>query len=70
MLCVVNAKSNFLIETIPQSSNSHSVAADSRRNLIFVPQVALVSVVGSGGDVTTVGQGICGGNRLRRRPQT
>ncbi len=60
-LGVVNARSNFLIETIPQSSNSHSVAADSRRNLIFVPQVAPVAVVGVGGDVTTVGQGICGG---------
>jgi hypothetical protein len=62
VLGVINAKSNFLIETIPQSSNSHSVAADSERNLIFVPQVAPVAVVGSGGDVTTVGQGICGGN--------
>ena len=61
-LGVIDAKSNFLIETIPQSSNSHSVAADSRRNLIFVPQVAPVAVVGAGGDVTTVGQGICGGN--------
>lgn len=60
-LGVINAKSNFLIETIPQSSGSHSVAADSRRNLIFVPQVAPVAVVGAGGDVTTVGQGICGG---------
>jgi hypothetical protein len=30
---------SVLIETIPQSSGSHSVAADSERNLIFVPQV-------------------------------
>lgn len=51
---------SVLIEKIPQSSNSHSVAVDSRRNLIFVPQVAPASVVGSGGDITTVGQGICG----------
>lgn len=29
---------SVLIETIPQSSGSHSVAADSERNLIFVPQ--------------------------------
>jgi hypothetical protein len=36
------------------------VAADSERNFIYVPQVAPVSVVGSGGDITTVGQGICG----------
>jgi hypothetical protein len=51
---------SVLIEKIPQSSGSHSVAADSRRNLIYVPQVAPKSVVGSGGDITTVGQGICG----------
>ena len=51
---------NLLIETIPQSFNSHSVAADSRRNFIYVPQVAPVAVVGSGGDTTTVGAGICG----------
>jgi hypothetical protein len=49
-----------LIEKIPQSSNSHSVAADSERNRIFVPQVAPVAVVGSGGDTTNVGAGICG----------
>ena len=29
---------SVLIETIPQSSGSHSVAADSERNLIFVPE--------------------------------
>jgi len=52
---------SVLIEKIPQSTNSHSVAADSRRNLIFVPQVAPAAVVGSGGDTTTVGAGICGG---------
>jgi hypothetical protein len=51
---------SVLIETIPQSSGSHSVAADCKRNTIFVPQVAPVSVVGTGGDTTTVGQGICG----------
>ena len=59
-LGVVNAETNFLIEKIPQGSNSHSVAADSKRNRIFVPQVAPASVVGSGGDTTTVGAGICG----------
>jgi hypothetical protein len=52
---------SVLIETIPQSSGSHSVAANCLNNTIFVPQVAPVSVVGSGGDTTTVGQGICGG---------
>jgi hypothetical protein len=59
VLGVVGAD-NILIEKIPQSSASHSVAADSKRNLIFVPQVAPVGVVGSGGDITTVGAGICG----------
>lgn len=53
---------SVLIETIPQGSGSHSVAADSRRNLIFVPQVAPLAVVGAGGDTTTVGAGICGSN--------
>ena len=60
VLGVINAETNLLIEKIPQSQNSHSVAADARNNKIFVPQVAPVSVVGSGGDSTTVGAGICG----------
>jgi hypothetical protein len=30
-----------LIETIPSSSGSHSVAADSKRNLIFLPKIYL-----------------------------
>jgi hypothetical protein len=51
---------SVLIETIPQSSGSHSVAADSKRNLIFVPQSAPVATVGNGGDTTAVGAGICG----------
>ena len=51
---------SVLIETVPQSSGSHSVAADSKRNLIFVPQSAPVAVVGAGGDTTDVGAGICG----------
>src|SRR5882672_3276235 len=62
VLGVVDGKTNFLIETIPQSSGSHSVGADSRRNLIFVPQNAPVAVVGTGGDTTAVGAGICGSN--------
>ena len=60
VLGVIDADTNLLIEKIPQSSNSHSVAADSWRNRIFVGQVAPVAVVGSGGDTTTVGAGICG----------
>ena len=60
VLGVIDAETNFLIEKIPQSSNSHSVAADSKRNFIYVPQVAPAAVVGSGGDTTPVGAGICG----------
>jgi hypothetical protein len=60
VLGVVDAESNKLIEKVPQSSGSHSVAADSELNRIFVPQVAPVLVVGTGGDTTTVGAGICG----------
>jgi hypothetical protein len=62
VLGVINAETNQLIEKVPQSSGSHSVAAASGRNLIFVPQVGTVAVVGSGGDTTTVGAGICGTN--------
>jgi hypothetical protein len=61
-LGVVNGETNFLIETIPQGSGSHSVAADSKHNFIFVPQVAPLAVVGTGGDTTPVGAGICGSN--------
>jgi len=60
VLGVIDAETNFLIEKIPQSSNSHSVAADSKRNRIFVAQAARAAVVGSGGDTTDVGAGICG----------
>ena len=60
VLGVINARTNLLIEKVPQGSGSHSVAADSDNNRIFVPQVAPVAVVGSGGDTTAVGAGICG----------
>jgi len=60
VLGVIDAHTNLLIETIPQSQNSHSVACDSQRNRIYVPQVAHVAVVGPGGDSTDVGTGICG----------
>jgi hypothetical protein len=73
VLGVVDVTS-VLVETIPQSSGSHSVAADSRRNRIFVPQSftrpvttpANPSNVGSdtntsaGAGSPTVGQLICG----------
>jgi hypothetical protein len=52
----------ILIETVPTSTGSHSVAADDARNLVYVPQVAPASVVGPGGDTTTVGKGLCGGS--------
>jgi hypothetical protein len=64
-LGVVDAKTNFLIEKIPASTNSHSVAADSKRDLIFVPQVAPNQGVPGGvqgGDSTDVGAGVCGSN--------
>ncbi len=51
---------SVLVETIPQGSGSHSVAADCKRNNIYVPQVAPFSVVGSGGDTTGISAGICG----------
>jgi hypothetical protein len=60
---------SVLIETIPQSSGSHSVAADSERNLIFVPQVYTSSSTAvplgdqnftAGPGSSTVGQLICG----------
>jgi hypothetical protein len=59
LLGVIDGTS-VLIETIPQGSGSHSVAADCIRNNIYVPQVAPASVVGSGGDTTGVSAGICG----------
>ncbi len=60
VLGVVDGETNFLLETIPQSSRSHSVAADRRRHKVFVPQGAPLSIVGPGGDTTNVGQQICG----------
>ena len=62
VLGVIDAATNTLIEKIPQSSNSHSVAAEAKHNFIFVPQVGTAAVVGSGGDTTNVGAGICGTN--------
>src|SRR5262249_14742255 len=60
VLGVIDAATNKLIEKVPQSSNSHSVAADAKNNFIFVPEAAPAAVVGSGGDTTNVGAGICG----------
>ena len=62
VLGVIDADTSVLVEAIPQSQNSHSVACDARLNRIYVPQVAPVSVVGAGGDSTSVGAGICGSN--------
>jgi hypothetical protein len=66
VLGVVDGTS-VLIESIPQSSGSHSVAADSRRNLIFVPQVWAVpgqpgadTNTTAGAGSPTVGQLLCG----------
>src|SRR5262249_60033079 len=69
VLGVVDGTS-VLVETIPQSSGSHSVAADSKRNLIFVPQtwtrppgttVPAGDANTIGGGATTVSQLLCGG---------
>ena len=70
VLGVIDATTNLLVETIPQSSGSHSVAADSKRNSIYVPESApaVPAVVGppaipaKPGDTTNVGAGICGTN--------
>jgi hypothetical protein len=57
---------SVLIETIPQSSGSHSVAADCKRNRVFVPQVASNVTIGAdvnftnGAGSPTVGSLICG----------
>src|SRR6516164_8957912 len=62
---------SVLIETIPQSSGSHSVAADCKQNRILVPQVFTSSAMGTAGlnhdtnttagaGSPTVGQLICG----------
>jgi hypothetical protein len=67
VLGVVDGTS-VLIETIPQSSGSHSVAADCKRNRIFVPQlytappgtIPAPDANTIGGGSTTVGQLICG----------
>jgi hypothetical protein len=64
VLGIVN-DSSVLVKTIPQSSGSHSVAADERRNTIFVPQVATGVIGGDtnttdGAGTATVGQLLCG----------
>ena len=60
---------SVLIETIPVSSGSHSVAADAERNLIFVPQSYTSAPTAiplgdqnttAGAGSPTVGQLICG----------
>jgi hypothetical protein len=68
VLGVVDGTS-VLVETIPQSSGSHSVAADSKRNLIFVPQIwTRPAGAVPAGDANTVAGGpatvselLCGG---------
>jgi hypothetical protein len=68
VLGVVDGTS-VLIETIPTSSGSHSVAADSKRNLIFVPETYTSSPTAvplgdqnftAGAGSPTVGQLVCG----------
>ena len=52
---------SVLLETIPVSSGSHSVAADSVHNYIFSPQSAPLPSP-QGGDSTGNGAAICGTN--------
>jgi hypothetical protein len=69
VLGVIN-RTSILVETIPQSSGSHSVAADSKHNKIFVPQIWTVPAgtvpagdlnTTAGAGSATVGQLLCGG---------
>jgi hypothetical protein len=63
-LGVISAETNLLVETIPQGSGSHSVAADANRNRIYVGQVVPVNPAGppgaGGGDTTGVSAQLCG----------
>jgi hypothetical protein len=63
-LGIIDAAANILIGTIKEGSGSHSVAADSLRNLIYVPQVAPKNVNGPPGagnaDSTGISAQICG----------
>lgn len=63
-LGVIDAQTNQLVGTIPEGSGSHSVAADSQRNFIFVPQVVPKNVNGppgaGSGDTTGVSASLCG----------
>jgi hypothetical protein len=59
VLGVVDSTS-VLIETVPTSSGSHSVAADSKRNLIFVPESSTDTNTTAGAGSPTVGALVCG----------
>lgn len=67
-LGIIDAFANILVSQIPQGSGSHSVAADSIRNTIFVPQVVprnasnVAQPGAGGGDNTGVSKQTCGGN--------
>jgi hypothetical protein len=52
----VVSSASILIEKIPSSANSHSVAADSKRNLIFLPEAAL----NGNGTPNAIAAGVCG----------
>jgi hypothetical protein len=68
VLGVVDGTS-VLVESIPQGSGSHSVGTDSKRNLIFVPQIWTrpAGAIPAGdantinGGPATVGELLCGG---------
>ena len=62
---MIDAKTNTLIETVPQGSGSHSVAAELQAQLDLRSAGSTGWPVngfgvGSGGDTTTVGANLCG----------
>lgn len=62
-LGIIDGTTNILTGTIPQGSGSHSVAADSLRNFIFVPQTAPQNPNlpgGNSGETTGVSASLCG----------
>jgi len=67
VLGVINADTNMYIEGIAASSNSHSVAADSKHNYVLVPEVGSTVDVGAGGETETATltttTDVCGGTK-------
>jgi len=62
VLGVIDAKTNLLMETIPQISELALGAADSSSTASTFRKWRRLAVIRAGGDTTTVGAGICGSN--------